>query len=92
MMQTMKRVLAVFAVCALGSCAGGGGGAHSLPASPSTPAPAVAAPTATPMAMTSARFTITVPSAPAPTALGRKPAYISPSTQSVIITLVSVNG
>jgi len=42
--------------------------------------------------MTSTRFTITVPSAPATSALGRKPAYISPSTQSVIITLVSVNG
>jgi hypothetical protein len=68
---------------------GCGGSANTTPIAQTTvPAPAASG-TISPN--TSARFTITVPVATALSS-ARKPAYISASTQSVVVTLVSVNG
>lgn len=94
-MVTLKRALAWLATCAVCGCSGGGGQALA-PSGAATPAGGVptpaAAPSATAAVLTSARFTITVPSGGSSSAHARTPAYVSPSTQSVIITLVSVNG
>jgi hypothetical protein len=78
------RILALLTLCALWSCAGGSGmQAVTAPAPVATNAPLTPA---------SARFTIVVPSAPAASLSARKPAFVSPSTQSIIITLLDVNG
>ncbi|HTW83252.1 MAG TPA: hypothetical protein VMD91_04170 [Candidatus Sulfotelmatobacter sp.] len=56
-----------------------------MPASPPSATPGPATPT-------SARFTITVPNHGASSASARKPKYVSPATQSIVITLLTVNG
>jgi streptogramin lyase len=63
---------------------GGGGAAHALPA----PAPS---PAATMNASSMAHFTITVPAKTA-TSAQRNPKFVSLNTQSVIITLTTVDG
>src|SRR5476649_2080286 len=78
------RIIAALTLCALWSCAGGSG----------MQAVTVPAPVATNSAITpaSARFTIVIPPAVGASANARKPAFVSPSTQSIIITLLDVNG
>ena len=77
-----SRALALVALCALWSCSGGGG-TQSVPAS---------APTApTGPAAASARFTITVPASSTTASTLRTPKYVSAATQSIVITLTSVN-
>jgi hypothetical protein len=87
--RVLRRVFlpllpALFAACVAGC---GGGGA-------SAPAPGISAiqrPATTAGPTTSVGFTLTVPPRTAQ-AKSREPAYISVNTQSVIITLVTVNG
>jgi len=71
-----SRALALLAVCALWSCSSGGA-SQSVPRTPSD---------------ASARFTITVPASSTTSSSARKPAYVSLATQSIVITLTSVNG
>ncbi len=83
-MMQRRRALAVLALAGLAAC---GGGAQSkvtpgAPASSSTPGAAT----------TSAQFTITVPLAATVSSAQRAPAYVSPATKSVTITLSAVNG
>jgi len=81
----MRRALALVSFSALTAC--GGSGSHALPATSS------AMPPVTPGApATSARFTIIVPPKSATAANARTPKYISSSTQSIVITLETVNG
>jgi hypothetical protein len=77
------RVLALLAAVALSGC-GGGGSVVSTGASP-TEAPGA------PASSTRARFTIVIPAA-STTSGQRHVAYVSPSTQSVVITLMTVGG
>jgi hypothetical protein len=77
------RVLAMLAAVALSGC-GGGGSAVSTGASP-TEAPGA------PASSMRARFTIVIPAA-STTSGQRHVAYVSPSTQSVVITLLTVGG
>jgi sugar lactone lactonase YvrE len=81
-----KKILRSGAALALGAltACGGGGGSTSL-------APAPRASTAAAQ-RTTANFTIAVPRATTTASTTRRPKYISPNTQSVIVTLVSVNG
>ena len=85
------RSLALVVMCGLWSCSSGGStqsmtatvpNAATSPAVTSSPA-AVAA---------SARFTITVPAQSTTSSSARTPKFVSPATQSIIITLVSVGG
>jgi hypothetical protein len=78
------RIFALLTLGALWSCSGGGG-MQAVTA----PAPVATNSTITPA---SARFTIVVPAAATASTNARKPAFISPSTQSIIITLLDVNG
>jgi streptogramin lyase len=81
-----KRCIAIVAIAALSAC-GGGGGTSIVPASPaSSPS---SAPTSGPNALT---FSIVIPSASTAPAKTRRPAYVSPNTGSIGITLESVNG
>lgn len=74
----------VLALLLLTAC-GGGGGSHAVP-------PAAApAPSPTVNASSTARFTLTIP-ASTTSSTTRAPKYISANTQSVVITLISVNG
>jgi len=84
--RTMKIGIAAVAICMLAACSAGGA-SHGVPATP------VTAPTTGALApMTTSRFTITVPSATATATSSRAPRFVSPNTQSAIITLTSVNG
>ena len=76
MNMNMHRIASLLFLTSLAACGGGGGGTSSLPA-PSNGTPGG----------TSAMFTITIPQKTAQTAK-----YVSASTQSVIITLTTVNG
>jgi hypothetical protein len=76
--------VAALAAAALCNCSGGVG---IQPLAVQTP---IAGSTPTPV-MTTARFTITIPAAGS-TSVIRAPKFVSPSTQSAIVTLVSVNG
>jgi hypothetical protein len=64
----------------------GGGGTQATPPNPMGPG------TSPSPAQTQARFTITVPAAAATASKTRAPQFVSSSTQSVLITLKSVNG
>lgn len=77
----LRHVAALLVAALLAACGGGGGGTpSSLPAAPTgSGAPA------------NAQFTITIPPKAAQS-VPRNPKYISASTESVVITLVSVNG
>ena len=91
-----SRVLAFLAVAALCSCSGGGSVAPNVARTAvpvSTGAPVTSSPGAS-VPDASARFTITVPKAASAASVrdGRSPKYVSSSTQSVVITLVSVDG
>ncbi|MGD1066646.1 MAG: hypothetical protein ABR975_07500 [Vulcanimicrobiaceae bacterium] len=84
-MRAYATFIPVAIVFALAGC--GGGGAHLAPAAPSvSPTPGSGTPGAT-----SVRFRITVP-AKSVAAKHRKVAYVSSATQSVVITLLSVDG
>jgi hypothetical protein len=80
-------LLVVLAAC------GGGGGAQSGPAPSVLPAsaPVTAGGTAPVKATATAHFTITVPAATT-AASSRRATYVSSATQSIVITLASVNG
>jgi hypothetical protein len=77
------RALALLALCALWSCSGGG--TKTVPA-------ALISSTGSAAAATSARFTITVPASSTTSSSVRTPKYVSAATQSIVITLTSVNG
>jgi streptogramin lyase len=79
------RALALATLGVLWGCSGGGG-------SQSAPAVAPSAPAGSVPAATSARFTITVPAASTTSSAARSPKYVSVGTQSIVITLTSVNG
>jgi hypothetical protein len=82
------RAVALLALAALWNCSGGGA-AQSVPGAQSAvPPPAT---TKTAVAST-ARFTITIPLPATVSSTARTPKYVSPATQSIIITLASVNG
>jgi len=78
------RIFALLALCGLWSCSGGTGMQAAT-----APAPIGTSPALTPA---SARFTITLPASSTTSADARKPAFVSSSTQSIIITLLNVNG
>jgi hypothetical protein len=80
------RVLALLVLFSLAACGAGGGQSAALPSVPAANVPGSGS------ASTSATFTITVPAAAAPSSMQRTPAYVSPSTASVAITLTTVNG
>ena len=65
---------------ALSACGGGGGGSTVVPAPTKAPSSSGTGQVA---------FSIVVPLKPAPSAAGRKPAYISPATQSVTFQIGS---
>jgi len=77
-------MLTLLAFCSLAGC---GGGSNAVPAALGAGTPAS---TAAPGVAT-ARFTITIPTSTATASL-RRPHYVSSATQSIIITLVNVNG
>jgi hypothetical protein len=82
------RALALLTLTALWNCSGGGG-AQSVPGAQSAvPPPAT---TKTAVAST-AHFTITIPVPATASSTARTPKYVSPATQSIIITLASVDG
>ena len=84
--------LALILSCALWSCSGGAGANGVAALNPIASTPPVSSTAPGPVAA-SARFTITVPSQSSVTASSaRTPKYVSPATQSIIITLVSVGG
>jgi sugar lactone lactonase YvrE len=85
-MSLLRRTIALVSFCALTAC-GGASTMQTLPATPSATPPAKTSAHAT-----KAQFTISVPP-PSKTATAntRLPKYVSSSTQSVIITLTSVN-
>jgi hypothetical protein len=85
-MMKQTRALATLALIALAACSGGGQSTLTPAAAPVASAPASGG------AATTAKFTITVPAATTTAANQRTPAYVSPSTQSVVITLTTVNG
>ncbi|MGP6192420.1 MAG: hypothetical protein ACLPSH_20700 [Vulcanimicrobiaceae bacterium] len=91
MIVNQTRILALLALAGISACSGGSPSstAGGLP-NVGTPGSGASSPAS---ASTTARFTITVPAASASaTASTRKPAYVSTATQSVVITLTSVNG
>jgi hypothetical protein len=75
----------------IGMCGCSAGGTSHVSV-PTTVLPGPTSPTGGAAPTTSARFTITVPVAEGMSSSSRKAAYVSPSTLSVVITLVSVNG
>jgi hypothetical protein len=86
------RALALIVLCALWSCSGGGGTQGVAALAPTTGTTPVS-PTGSAPVAASARFTITVPAPSATTSSStRTPKYVSPATQSIIISLVSVGG
>jgi hypothetical protein len=86
------RALALIVLCALWSCSGGGGTQGVAAVAPTT-GTTPASPTGSAPVSSSARFTITVPAQSTTTSsTTRTPKYVSPATQSIIITLVSVGG
>jgi hypothetical protein len=86
----MRRALVFLPVIALAAC-GGGGGAGVQPAAAPAETPATN-PGPVTQATTTAKFMISVPAASNTQAASRMPAYISVSTQSIVITLATVNG
>jgi hypothetical protein len=80
------RVLALLAMFSLAACGAGGGQSAALPVAPAANVPVSGS------TSTSATFTITVPAAAALASMQRTPAFVSPSTASVAITLTTVNG
>jgi hypothetical protein len=84
-----RLLIAVLIAAGLAAC-GGGGGSAAAPNSPALPA-ASSTPVAAKTPQT-ARVTITVPSAATAASSSRNPAFVSPATQSVIITLSAVDG
>jgi sugar lactone lactonase YvrE len=77
-----KKIAACLVLCAVCGC--GGGGARVARAPSALPSPSLSL-------RSSASFTITIP-ARTTSAISRAPRYVSSATQSVVITLVSVNG
>ena len=73
----MKRYLGLLLACGLAACSGGGGGQ------------AVPRPVRSPAATTGAAIRILVPKASGTSAHARRPAYVSPSTQSLVIDVTS---
>jgi sugar lactone lactonase YvrE len=85
-MHAMRRAIALVSFCVLAACSAGGSETHA-------PAPSATPPVTTSARATTAHFTITVPPARTTAAANvRTPKYISTATQSIIITLTSVNG
>jgi hypothetical protein len=83
----MKKILlALLATISIAACSGGGGGGSSTPViTPTT------APTTTPQGnLVTPTFFIIVPLSPSANA--RKPQFVSTATQSITVTLTSVNG
>ncbi len=81
--------MAVAISVALSACGGGGGG--SIPSIPHTPLPGGPGGGSTSGPQGTALFSITVPKAPAGNSSVR-PAYVSPNTGSIRISVLSVNG
>jgi streptogramin lyase len=77
----MRRWLLVLLVCSLVAC--GGGGSSALPGAKAP---------VTPLGQTQARTTITIPKASGSTSSARGPQFVSPGTQSVAISIASIDG
>lgn len=78
----MRPYLAIaFFALAVVVAACGGGGSSSIPTT---------APSRAPLNYTSARLTLKIPAQPAAASSGRRPAYVSPNTQSISITAYPV--
>jgi hypothetical protein len=93
-MIVRTQVVALLASFAISGCSGGGSsiGTGGAPAGGS-PAGGLPGPgSSVPTASTRAQFTITVPSRSATSSSRERRAYVSASTQSVVITLLTVNG
>jgi hypothetical protein len=91
-----RVVAAATALSLLVGCGGGGGGGSAVPPTLSGPTTTPATPTPAPVSVVStqaatATFTVSVPIR-STSALLRSPKFVSPSTQSVLFTVQSVNG
>lgn len=84
-MNHATRALALLALAGMTAC---GGGAQTA-LTPATPATSNVSTSTS--ASTSATFTITIPAATAASATHRTPAFVSAATQSVVISLSTVN-
>jgi hypothetical protein len=86
--MSIRRWLATLALLSVAACSSG---ATTAPLAPAVSSPGTSQPSAA--AKATANFVITVPAAAATTsASSRRPAYVSAATQSVIISLIDVNG
>jgi len=82
--------VAVCAAAVFAGCSGGGGGGSALPVTQTALPKATSAPTVAAKGGT-ASFTFLLPFQRA-SSIGRNAKYVSPSTQSVTVSLLSVNG
>lgn len=89
MIDVKIRACSLLALVSFVNCSGGSGSSRTIPAIGPTAMPTAMATYGPKTVAATARFTITVP---AKTVSSRKPAYVSPSTQSVIITLTNGPG
>ena len=91
-MSNARNFIGLAVIAVLAACGGGGGGGSSTPSTSVAPKVAPTTAPTTTAGQSTARFSITVPQKTSTASTRRGVQYIDPNTQSISVSVLSVNG